>query len=126
MLLPIHIYFYPYRVSIKSQTYRRRADELVSNHSLTAFALEVSIPKKCSILQCNSFLDRIALHFVWSSGITCIWIVERNKTKMKLKMHRHRIREIIKFNSILYTSRHIGMKVKTSMRYIFFNGAKFV
>jgi hypothetical protein len=113
-------------MSSKSQTYRRRADELVSNHSLTAFALEVSIPKKCSILQCNSFLDRIAMHFVWSSGITCIWIVERNKTKMKLKMHRHRIREIIKFNSILYTSRHIGMKVKTSMRYIFFNGAKFV
>jgi len=40
------------------------------------------------------FLDRIALHFVWSSGIACIWIVVKNKTKMKLKIHRHRIREI--------------------------------
>ena len=50
-------------MSSKSQTHRRRADELVSNHSLTAFALEVSIPKKCSILQCNSSLDRIALQY---------------------------------------------------------------
>lgn len=48
------------------------------------------------------------------------------KCKMKCKLYKYRIRILIKINGILYISRCTAKKVKTSLRYTFFDGAKFV
>ena len=66
------------------------------------------------------FCDKDALYF-WGKVYKKAQIGEQFTMKMKPKIHKYRIREIIKVNNILRTSRCIGMKEKTSMRYTFFN-----
>lgn len=53
--------------------------------------------------------------------------MERKKPdKMKRKIHRHQIKKVIKFNSILCASRCTARKDETYLRYTFFDDAKFV
>ena len=68
--------------------------------------------------------DRIAVCV--KQHVKYVQIEERHIMKMKRKLHKWRIKEINKINSKLYTSRCTARKEKTLLRYIFFNGAKFV
>lgn len=71
-------------------------------------------------------LGRVALHFVWKSILKYFQIEERYIMKMKQKLHKYRIREINKINSILHTLRSTARKNETYLRYSFFDSAKFV
>lgn len=52
--------------------------------------------------------------------ISYIEIEERYTMKMKQKIHKYRIRDIIKDNSILHTQRCTARKIETYLRYTFF------
>jgi len=52
--------------------------------------------------------------------ISYIEIEERYIMKMKQKIHKYRIRKIIRNNSILHTQRCTARKIETYLRYTFF------
>lgn len=80
------------------QRARRRNDEFVVNHCSVTFSFykNISISKKGYIVQCNSFLERIALHFVLKSILGHIQTRELHKMKIKQKIHKHQIKKFIK------------------------------
>ena len=105
-------------MSLKSQTHRRRANKLVSNHSLLAFifAKEYFI----CLMQCNSFFRQNCIAFYMKEHINYILVGERHIMRIKRKIHRYRIRKTIIFNGILNKSRCTAMKDKTSLWHTFF------
>ena len=64
--------------------------------------------------------------FKWKHGTMVFGSKEHKVMKIKRKIHKKRIKAFIQTNSILHTSRCIARKEKTSMRYTFFDSAKFV
>ena len=100
MLLPIHIYFYPYRVSIKSQTHRRRADNTqIKNAVIGSFFLVTLISRRFFKTDSGGLLETMTNNAAVSGGTVVLFLYTQNQTNYFLSKKRSvRLGDILPMN----------------------------